>query len=647
MTVLPLPDHLTERLRKLRASFRWRRHWPWACLAAGLLLWLTGSRGGGARALLWVGGFVLGGRALRWIWDRLLFRVSRRLWMILLLVSVLPMLGLGLALLSFGWLGLGAQVSRSTQQTLAAWEEALRAANAAPTDAAALQMLKTYGGGRAEHAASLPAGVPDGFVGMVWADSPDGGLDGLGKDTYLRAVRKAPDGYRMLSLNLGVLGTRAQALSGGQVLFRLSPRREAGGGDDAIKFQVGGETRDEAPILAGQAEALAAWTRGQAIQGSGLNAPFRLPPLAFPIRDWNTGRALVLTVTPQTNLFSLFAGYRSAEQQVLSEGAVTAMVVVGLVLLGLMTAQVGATLLGLRLAWTLGRAVNALHAGVRRLSLGDFSARIRPRGRDQVAQLSTAFNEMAERLQTADSEREERLRMEEELRVAREVQMRLLPDPETLRLTSIRAVILPAREVAGDYYDVFPLPGGSVAFLIADVSGKGTSAAFYAAETKGVLSALDKLALDPVEVADRLNHIWCRGHGRKLFLTLVYGTFEPRTGAFRFVRAGHPSAFLRGPDGRVARLHPRGLGVGLSAARFRASLELCEGTLEPGASLHFYTDGLTEALAPDGSFYGEGRLAALLGQPSADLQATVLADVAAFTQGRPLEDDLTLLTLMR
>jgi serine phosphatase RsbU (regulator of sigma subunit) len=216
---------------------------------------------------------------------------------------------------------------------------------------------------------------------------------------------------------------------------------------------------------------------------------------------------------------------------------------------------------------------------------------------------------------------------------------------EALHVPSVRATILPAREVAGDYYDVFPLVDGSLAFLIVDVSGKGTSAAFYAAETKGVLSALDKQALGPVEVADRLNAIWCQGHGRRLFLTLAYGTFHPRTGHFRYVRAGHPSAFLRRADGRVSRLHPQGMGVGLSASQFKGALELCEGTLEPGDSLIFYTDGLSEAQAPDDTFYGEDRLKVLLGRPSEDVQASILADVAAFVQGHPLADDLTLLIL--
>ena len=629
------------------ASFRFRRHWPWVLLVVGLLLSMPPVGSGCAVGLAWLGGLVLLFRALRWIWNKILFRVSRRLWVILALMSVLPVVAMALMLLSFSWLGLGAQVSRSTQQTLAAWEEALKTANQEPTDTGALQALRTYGGAWVEHVQQLPDGVPDAFIGMVWTDSHDVGRKESRKDTYLRAVRKEPGGFRILSLNLGVLGDRAQALAGGQVRFQLAPQRESRNGKETFKVRARGGASKESPILAGKDEVIASWAKGQPLQGTGLFAPFNLPPLAFTITDWSTGQAMVLTATPETNLYVLFAGFGASERQGMSMGTVKAIVIVILVLVALATAQAMAAILGLVLAWSLGRAVNDLHGGVKRLSHGDFTTRIRLRGKDQVAQLSAAFNDMAARLQTAASEREERLRMEEELRVAREVQMRLLPDLEALRMPSVRATILPAREVAGDYYDLFPLADGSLAFLILDVSGKGTSAAFYAAETKGVLSALDKQNLGPVDVADRLNAIWCQGHDRRLFLTLAYGTFHPRTGRFQFVRAGHPSAFLRRQNGHVVRLHPRGLGVGLSDSRFREALELCEGTLEVGDSLIFYTDGLSEAMAPDDTFYGEDRLEFLLGHPTEDLQATILADVVGFAQGRPLADDLTLLILRR
>jgi serine phosphatase RsbU (regulator of sigma subunit) len=629
------------------AAFRLRRDLPWVLFLCGLLLTARDRGGCLAPGLLWLGGWVLFWRGFLWVWRKLLFRVSRRLWVILALMSLLPVLGLGVLLTATSWLGLGAQVSRATQQNLLAWQEALSLANRDSSDAIAIQVLKSYGAARVEHVSSLPEGVPAAFIGLV-VDLSEAGKSGRDRSLSLRTVRKEAAGYRILSLPIPTLGQRPQGQSGGRIQFRITPLRESkAGGQDTIRIQAVGRPAGEAPILAGQREEVASWIVGQPLEGSGLFRPFDLPPQAFPLVDWMTGRPLVLTATPETNLYSLFAGYKSAEGQALAEGAVKAIVVVALILLGLLVAQAVATLMGLSLSWSLGRAINELHRGVLRLSQGDFETRIRPRGRDQVTQLTEAFNQMAERLQAAASEREERLRMEEELRVAREVQMRLLPDLEALHLPSVRATILPAREVAGDYYDVFPLADGSLAFLIADVSGKGTSAAFYAAETKGVLSALDKQILDPVAVADRLNTIWCQGHGHGLFLTLAYGTFQPRTGRFAFVRAGHPSAFLRRADGRVLRLHPRGMGVGLSTSRFKEALESCEGVLEPGDSLVFYTDGLSEAQAPDNTFYGEARLEALLGQPSADLQASILADVVAFTQGHPFADDLTLLILSR
>ena len=105
-------ERLQDLFRRGRAAFRWRRHWPWVLFLGGLLLSLPPLGSGCAAFLCWIGGLVLAGRGLRWIWDKLLFRVSRRLWMILALLSVLPVAALALMLLAFAWLGLGAQVDR-------------------------------------------------------------------------------------------------------------------------------------------------------------------------------------------------------------------------------------------------------------------------------------------------------------------------------------------------------------------------------------------------------------------------------------------------------------------------------------------------------------------------------------------------------
>ena len=583
---------------------------------------------------------VLGLLGIRWLWRRILFKVSRRLWVILILVSLLPALTLTALFVSLGWLGLGAQVGRTFQGDLKRMETAVREAVHQPSDASALQALEVLGEAHVRRVDTLPPGVQDGFVGYVYDVTPEGK-----KLVALRAVAAEGGRHRLLSLGLDRMSASGREMWGGRMDYRLDWGSAQEGkvrvqqGEEELPLDFSGFLRSQPPV--------ASYQDGEVPQGRGLFRAFRLPAVGLRVVDWETGRPMLLTATPETSLEELFRGFGFGKGGNLS--GETWLIIAGLVsaIFLLFSFQLVALVMGLYLARQLGKAVDDLFRGVSRLSTGDFTVRIRPRGRDQVARLTVAFNEMAGRLQQADAERGERLRMEEELRVAREVQMRLLPDLEALHLPLVRATILPAREVAGDYYDLFPLKDGSLAFLIADVSGKGTSAAFYAAETKGVLSALDKQALDPREVAGRLNAIWCEGHGKHLFLTLVYGTFHPRSGRFAFVRAGHPPAFLRRADGQVERLQPRGLGIGLSAARFIEALGLCEGTLEPGDRLVFYTDGLSEALDPADALYGEARLAALLARPAEDLQAAILGDVMAFTQGRPLADDLTLLILGR
>lgn len=243
-------------------------------------------------------------------------------------------------------------------------------------------------------------------------------------------------------------------------------------------------------------------------------------------------------------------------------------------------------------------------------------------------------------------ERMARLRAEQELEIARSVQARLLPPIADLA-PLVQAALLPAREVAGDYFDLFPLTGGRLAFVVADVSGKGTRAAFYAVELRGILRALDKEQLTPLEVAERLNEMWCGDSGRTAFATLAYGLFDPSSGQLAFVRAGHSPALLRRRDGRVERLEPPGIAVGFQRTGFRERTECLEARLEPGDAVLFYTDGLTEARSPGGEEFGEARLEALLAQPSPALLEHLRAGLRTFTEDAPPEDDLTLLVFQR
>jgi serine phosphatase RsbU (regulator of sigma subunit) len=640
----PSTTSLPARLGRAWGAFSFRRHWPWVAFLSGWVLLPATDGSCLATLIFWAGGSVLLVRGLKWIWRKLVFRVSRRLWAILGFLSVLPVLGLAVLLLSVAWLALGAQVSRTTQQNLEAWEQAVRVANAQASDRDAILALRTHGQAWVNHVKALPKGLKPNFVGLVWDRTPKGegeGLNGGDEDTFLLAVRREEGGFRLLRLELGRLGIQSQALMGGAITYRLQPAREPGPKDAKV---VAGDGPPR-PISRPQDEVIATWVQGERPQGRLLFAPFTLPPQDLPILEWATGRPLLLNVRPETSLKALFRGYATRERQPFSESTILAIVGVASLLFFIAAGQLVATILGLRMAWTLGASVDDLHAGVKRLAAGDFGARIRPRSRDQIGHLAESFNGMAAQLQSSLHEREVRLQLEEELRVAREVQTRLLPDVATFGLgVQVQATLLPAREVAGDFYDLHRLPDGRLAFLVADVSGKGTSAAFYAAELKGMVAALGGTLADPLEAATRLNTIWCLSHDKRTFITLAFGTFEPATGRFAFIRAGHTPGYLRRAAGTVTRLQPRGLGIGLTSKGFRERLELCEGTLAPGDSLLLFTDGLSEAHGPEDTLYGDDRIQAVLAQ-AADPIPALLADVAAFTGDGPLADDLTLMVL--
>ena len=610
--------------------------WPWALLLLGLLAnWAFPSML--MRACVWLGLAVLLWRGIRWSWQKLVFKVSRRVWAIVVLLSVVPVLALHVFFLSLGYFTLGGQVSRSVQGNLAGLRAALAKASVEPDDDAALQQLHLLGDAWITRVDALPKGIKPGFADIVQDISPATGKPAV----LLRAVTLDGSRFRLLTLPLSGLTDQSTALWGGRTDFRLAWESDE---------DLPGVQSDSGRAVKREGNEVLAWSTGEEPVGGGLFRPFPLPATSLRAVDWATDKPMVFTLTPRTSLRVLFGGYgfNDDEKGNLAFKNLFVMMGIAALLLVMAVIQSLAMLLGVRLAWSLGGSVDDLHKGVGRLAKGDFAARVRPRSRDQVGVLARNFNDMAVQLQASLDEREKRMALEEELRIAREVQMRLLPDLASMDLPAkVEATILPAKEVAGDYYDLFPLADGRLAFLVADVSGKGTSAAFYAAEVKGMSAALDKAALGPAEVAGRINALWTQAHQRKVFLTLVYGVFDPSDGRFALVRCGHPEPLLRRADGRVEFLKPAGLGIGLSAHRFGGMLEVCEGELQEGDALVLCTDGLTEAMDAGGKLYGLDRLAALLEGTEGDLRSAILADVTAFSESTGLHDDLTLMILRR
>jgi serine phosphatase RsbU (regulator of sigma subunit) len=246
--------------------------------------------------------------------------------------------------------------------------------------------------------------------------------------------------------------------------------------------------------------------------------------------------------------------------------------------------------------------------------------------------------------------RAERERLQAEFKVAREAQLRMLPDaPPSAPGIAISAVCHPSKEVGGDLYDFLELPEGKIGFVIADVSGKGVPASLYMTLTKGLLDSVSEYKADPGEILCEVNrHLYdvCR---RKTFVTLFLGVLDPPTKTLSFARAGHnPTIIHRKP--KTWMLKSPGMGMGLNQGGvFNKSLKVETIQLEPGDKLFFYSDGITEAMNEKRDEYGEARLMTMAertnGMNAEQSRDAVMADVAEFLGKIHPQDDQTLVVL--
>lgn len=246
----------------------------------------------------------------------------------------------------------------------------------------------------------------------------------------------------------------------------------------------------------------------------------------------------------------------------------------------------------------------------------------------------------------------ERERLSRELAIAREVQQRLLPQttPEILGL-SLAASSVPAQEVGGDYYDFVRLSEDQLGIIIADVSGKGTSAAFYMAEMQGIFHAVSRLAPNPADFLRHANTAISRSLEKNVFVSVIYGVVDVRKQEFVLARAGHCPAAAVGIDGQAHYLRSKGIGLGLAKADlFSKSLTESTVNLQPGDVFVLYTDGVVESRSPAGEEYGYDRLlevlAGLRHESADEIHNQLIADLNTFvTDTGDYGDDMTLVVL--
>lgn len=261
-------------------------------------------------------------------------------------------------------------------------------------------------------------------------------------------------------------------------------------------------------------------------------------------------------------------------------------------------------------------------------------------------QLQQAYDE----LKAAQAQIIEKERLEKELRVAADIQMSILPD----RLPGPKgadfgAVIDPARQVGGDFYDIFPLDENRIAVLIGDVSDKGVPSAIFMARSHALIMAESDSHDKPGDILRVVNAHITRLEKSTQFVTVLLGMLDLTTWEFSYARAGHEPPLLLSANGEVTRYpHAPGMAIGLWEDM---TLDEAIVKLEPGCTMFLFTDGMTDCRDPLGEAFGLERikqnLTRMAGQTAQQVCDQMISALRAHQRGAAQDDDVTLAAIHR
>jgi serine phosphatase RsbU (regulator of sigma subunit) len=672
---------------RARAFFLHR--WTGRVVAAALAVWLVEallSLGGvelpaivrvPSAAVRWLFAAWLAWRALRFLADRLLWRIRTKLIVSYLFIALVPVVLLTLFMGVAGVLLLGltasrgvtAEVDRTGDVLLATARAAVAGLPAADADAARqlafrlatareLHPAAAYTLLRSGRVVASAGGAPQALPGWLTASAFKGLVPVVRPDAQpaereneppaevLRVVARDKDAALVVELPVDeAFLSEIERRTTIHVLARSEVRVERRPGGRRVRFES--HPRDGAAIDAGDRRITPRESKG-------------LLFVAFPDRtSWETGESGALTGAPwpiqydPRRLIGRLAPIqlpRDASGRSVPDLLLYALGIVGAVFVVMYGVALA---LGLMLARSITRGVHALSLGTQKLREGDFTHVIELRSRDQLGELAASFNLMSRGIEQLMREQADKERLEEELRIARQIQMSLLPGEDLVSVPGIRiaALCLPAAEVGGDYYDLLPLGPTRMGVLVADVSGKGTSAALYMAELKGLVLSLSRMYDSPARLLAEANRILSANMDARSFVTMTYAVVDTAARRMRYARAGHnPMIQLQARTGKSVILAPAGLGLGLDPGeRFEAILEEAEVPLESGDFFLFFTDGLSEAMNPGSELFGEGRLRRILEEGRAlgseELRERILEEVRGFVGDALPHDDMTMVVL--
>jgi len=274
---------------------------------------------------------------------------------------------------------------------------------------------------------------------------------------------------------------------------------------------------------------------------------------------------------------------------------------------------------------------------------------------DEVGKLTEAFGYMKTSLKTYIEQLTEttvlKERMESELKVAHNIQMNILPKkfPEFPERTGfdIYAIIQPAKEVGGDFYDFFQTDHDHLCFVIADVSGKGIPAALFMAVTKTLIKSKAALGLTTDKIISRVNEELCVENDANMFVTIFCGILDIRTGEIEYTNGGHNPPLIIRKNGEVSVLKSAGgIIVGVIEG---AAYEAEKMALEPGDIIYLYTDGVNEAMNESDELFSDRRLEQeikrLRGKTIREIIEGMMGEIETFVQNAPQSDDITMMAI--
>ena len=293
--------------------------------------------------------------------------------------------------------------------------------------------------------------------------------------------------------------------------------------------------------------------------------------------------------------------------------------------------------------------IDKINASLSEITGGNLDVVVDVRANAEFDELSTDINSTVDKLKGYIAEAAARI--DRELDFARTIQKSALPSvfPPYPQRTDfdIYADMDPAREVGGDFYDFYLLDNNRLAFMIADVSGKGIPAAMFMMTSKTMIKSLAETGAWVEEVLTRANHKLCQNNDAEMFVTVWLGVLDLRTGELHYSNAGHNPPALRHAGGQFEFLsgRPNFVLAGMDGLKYRRGTL----TLQPGDEIFLYTDGVTEAEDASGAMFGDAALLSALNASQAQNMAGLCMDVKrsvdGFVNGAAQFDDMTMLAV--